>query len=127
MAAQKFFIYILVGVVTAAIDVGLMQFLFFIGIHYLISTTVGFAAGLFVNFLLHTRVTFGVPYSHTSLARYIAVVAANCILTLLAVEIFHSWTGTPLLGKVLSLPLVALNGFLLSKYWIYRTVGAKKQ
>jgi hypothetical protein len=45
---------------------------------------------------------------------------ANYAITLIAVEVFHVWLNMPLLGKVLSLPLIAVNGFLLSKYWIYR-------
>jgi hypothetical protein len=28
--------------------------------------------------------------------------------------------GMPLAGKIVSLPLVSLNGFLLSKFWIFK-------
>jgi hypothetical protein len=28
--------------------------------------------------------------------------------------------GIPLAGKLVSLPVVALNGFVLSKYWIFK-------
>lgn len=127
MVAQQFFTYIMIGIISAAIDIGLMQFLIFFGIHYLASTTFGFAVGLFVNFLLHVRITFGARYSHGAFTRYIVVVLANYVLTLLAVEVFHDWLNMPLLGKVLSLPLVAVNGFLLSKYWIYKPVFIQKK
>jgi hypothetical protein len=32
--------------------------------------------------------------------------------------------GMPLAGKLVSLPLVAVNGYLLSKYWIFRKARA---
>lgn len=120
MVTRQFAIFIGVGITCAVIDIGLMQLLTWIGMHYLIATTVGFATGLVVNFLLHTRITFSTVYSHRALMRYMVVVLANYLLTLLTVALLHVWLDMALLGKVLSLPLVAANGFLLSKHWVYR-------
>ena len=50
MIARQFIVYIVVGIVSALIDVGLMQLLLFFGIHYLVAATFGFAVGLLVNF-----------------------------------------------------------------------------
>lgn len=119
MVARQFSIYILVGITCTVIDVGLMQFMILFGMHYLTATTFGFVAGLIVNFLLHGKITFGVRYSHNSFIRYIIVAGSNYVLTLLVVEFFHSWLSMAILGKLLSLPIIAVNGFLLSKYWIY--------
>ncbi|WP_386077635.1 GtrA family protein [Vreelandella sp. F11] len=121
MIARQFSVYIIVGIVSAVTDIGLMQLLITFNIHYLVSATFGFFAGLVVNFTLHSRITFKEDYSHVMLARYIAVVLANYVLVLIIVQIFNSWLSMPILGKVVSLPLVALNGFFLSKYWIYRS------
>lgn len=118
---RQFMIYLVVGVASAAIDIGTMQLLLLLETHYLIATSVGFAAGLTFNFLLHTTVTFKSIYSHGALARYLTVVLANYCLTLLAVSLFETWMQMPVLGKIISLPLVALNGYYLSKKWIYRS------
>tara|TARA_R110000851_G_scaffold333320_1_gene512106 strand:+ start:4490 stop:4858 length:369 start_codon:yes stop_codon:yes gene_type:complete len=121
MIASQFSIYILVGIVSALIDVGLMQLLISFGLHHLIAASCGFFVGLIVNFLLHSRITFKEDYSHSMLARYITVVLANYVLVLIVIQIFNSWLSMPIVGKLFSLPLVALNGFFLSKYWIYKT------
>ncbi len=120
MISRQFAVFVAVGLSCAAIDIGLMQLLTWAGVHYMLATTLGFAAGLGVNFLLHTRITFSASYSHGALMRFMVVVLANYLLTLLTVALFHSWLDMALLGKVVSLPLVAANGFLLSKHWVYR-------
>lgn len=120
MISRQFAIFVGVGIACAVIDIGLMQLLTWAGMHYMLATTLGFAAGLAMNFMLHTRITFQATYSHRALVRFAAVVATNYLLTLLTVTLFHAWLDMPLLGKVVSLPLVAANGFLLSKYWVYR-------
>lgn len=120
MISRQFIVFVGVGLACAAIDIGLMQTLTWAGMHYMLATTLGFGAGLAVNFLLHTRITFSASYSHGTLLRFMAVVLANYLLTLLTVSLFHAWLDMALLGKVVSLPLVAVNGFLLSKHWVYR-------
>lgn len=120
MDLRRFSIFIVVGIACAVIDIGLMQLLIWIGVHYLVAATLGFVAGLIANFLLHTHITFGKKYSHGALVRYMSVVLANYLLTLFTVSLFQMSLNMPLLGKLLSLPLVAINGFLLSKHWVYR-------
>ncbi len=119
MVTRQFSTYILVGIVCAVIDVGLMQLLIFLGMHYMAATTIGFVTGLLINFLLHTQITFNTRYSHHALLCYLVVVGANYLLTLLVVELFHHWLEMAILGKLISLPLIAINGFLLGKNWIY--------
>lgn len=117
---RQFIIYILVGVSSAVIDVGLMKLLTVSGLHYLLAANVGFVAGLSANFLMHSHLTFKASYSHGALARYLAIVLVNYLLTMLCIHIFHNWLGMPVLGKIISLPIISINGFLLSKYWIYK-------
>ncbi len=84
------------------------------------ATTIGFATGLAINFLLHSRLTFSTSYSHGALARYMLVVIANYTITLSAVALSQIFLDMPIIGKILSLPLVAINGYFLSKHWIYK-------
>lgn len=120
MPSRQFFVFILIGIACALIDVGLMQFLIWMGINYLIATTAGFLSGLTLNFLLHTRITFDSDYSREVFFRFMVVVLVNYFLTLLTVSFFHVLLNMALLGKFISLPMVAFNGFFLSKKWVYR-------
>ncbi len=117
---RQFVIYIAIGITCALIDIGLMQLLILLNTHYMIATTAGFSLGLAINFFLHTHLTFKTKYAHSALVRYMIVVLANYCLTLLCVSIFHQWLDMAILGKVLSLPLIAIIGFILSKNWIYK-------
>lgn len=117
---RQFIVYIGIGAICAIIDISLMQALILLGMHYLTATTASFVTSLSVNFLLHTRFTFSTRLSHKSLMRYLVVVLANYCLTLIAVTLFHVWIDMATLGKIMSLPLIATNGYFLSKHWIYK-------
>jgi putative flippase GtrA len=117
---RQFIVFIGVGLTCAIIDVGLMQMLIFFNVHYVVAASTGFAAGFVANFLMHASVTFNAKYSHRVLGRFIIVVFVNYLLTILFVSFFHEWLDMAVLGKVLSLPLVAVNGFFLSKHWVFR-------
>lgn len=114
-------VYIMVGIGSALIDVGLTQLLLSFDVHYLVAVTFGFVVGLVLNFLLHSYFTFKEVYTLKAFARYIFVVLFNFVLVLFFVELFHSWLSSPILGKIVSLPVVAVSGFFLSKYWIYKS------
>jgi putative flippase GtrA len=116
----RFMVFVLVGVACAAIDVGLMVFLRWVGLHYLLATSLGFVAGFAVNFLLHSRITFRAQYTHGTLFRFMVVVVVNFLLSIFMVFVFQEWMNAALWGKLLSLPLVSVNGFFLSKHWVFR-------
>lgn len=117
---RQFVVYVAVGIICAVLDIGLMRFLISLGINYLVAATFGFFSGLILNFFLHTWITFSALYSHLALVRYMVVVLANYFLTLLSISLFEVLFGMPIMGKVLSLPLVAISGFLLIKHWVHK-------
>lgn len=117
---RQFGVFIAGGVLSAVVDIGMMQLLIHQGLHHTPAATAGFLAGLGVNYLFHSRVTFARPASGGSFARYLAVVGMNYVLTIGCVALAVHFFDSPLAGKILSLPLVAVNGFLLSRYWIFR-------
>jgi putative flippase GtrA len=112
--------YIAGGVLCALVDIGLMQVLLRAGAHFTGATTAGFLAGLLVNYAFHSRVTFDTAATASSFARYLCVVGLNYLLTMGCVSMAVALAGMPLAGKILSLPLIAANGYLLSKFWIFR-------
>ncbi|WP_373988815.1 GtrA family protein [Duganella sp. BuS-21] len=118
---RQFMVFVAGGVLSALVDIGLMQLLLSSGAAPLaVATSAGFAAGLMLNYAFHARVTFSRMTQRHSLLRYACVVALNYAITLAVVALAQSLLGMPLVGKLLSLPLVAANGFLLSKYWVFK-------
>jgi putative flippase GtrA len=108
------------GVATALLDVGLMQLLIAGGVHYASATTAGFGAALLVNYAFHSRVTFAAAATPFNFARYLCVVGLNYLLTMGCVALAVALGAGTLAGKLVSLPLVAINSFLLGKYWIFK-------
>lgn len=117
---RQFLLYLAGGVASALIDVGLMQFLIYSGVDYVTATSAGFVAGLMFNYGYHATVTFTAPPSGRSMGRYLAVVAMNYVFTLACVALSVHLLGLAVVGKLLSLPLVAVNGFILGKHWIFK-------
>jgi putative flippase GtrA len=118
--ARQFGVFIAVGLVCAAVDVGAMYALMRAEVSPLVSASWGFALGLCLNFLLHSRMTFKVSASWQRLMRFLWVVALNYGVTLACVGAASFWLASPLLGKLVSLPVVALNGFFLSRIWVFK-------
>lgn len=112
--------YLIGGVLSALIDVGLMQLLIYQGVNYVLATSAGFITGLLFNFAFHASKTFSTPMSSASFARYLCVVALNYLLTLACVALSVQLAGVAVIGKLVSLPLVAANGFVLGKRWIFK-------
>ena len=120
ICSRQFAVFVSGGLVCALADVGLMQLLLSAGVHATAAASGGFGAGLVVNYLFHSRVTFNTAASPANFTRYLCVVAMNYLLTIGCVALADANLDNPLLGKLLSLPLVAVNGYLLSKYWIFK-------
>lgn len=118
--SRQFGTFVAGGLLCALVDIGIMQLLLRAGAHFTGATTAGFLAGLLVNYAFHSRVTFDAAASASSFARYLCVVGLNYLLTMGCVSLAVSLAGMPLLGKIVSLPLVSINGYLLSKFWIFR-------
>jgi putative flippase GtrA len=117
---RQFLVYIGVGVLSALVDIGTMQALLWLAVDHRIAVTLGFAVGLVFNYLCHERITFRATRSAATIARFGVLVLMNYALTMLCVHLSVSWFGSVLAGKIASLPLVAVNGFLWGRYWIFR-------
>lgn len=117
----KFLVYLTGGVISALVDIGIMQTLIAAKVAPLLATSAGFAVGLMVNYLFHSRLTFKEAGRNIgSLPRYLSVVAFNYGITLGMVAASLALFDQALPGKLLSLPLIAVNGYLLGKHWIFK-------
>lgn len=116
----QFVLYLAMGVITALVDVGTMALLLSAGTEVQLATTSGFVVGLIVNYVLHSRVTFVARINWQTARRFWVIVLVNYGLTLLMV-LAVQWLGqSALAGKLASLPVVAIHGFLLGKFWAFR-------
>jgi len=120
LRSRQFMVFVAGGVLCALIDVGLMQLLLLLGVHYSLAASAGFGTGLLVNYGFHTRITFEKSANSTNFIRYLCVVSINYLLMLVCVALSANLLDNPLAGKLVSLPIVAINGYLLSKHWIYK-------
>jgi len=117
---RQFFIYITVGLLSALLDVALLQLLITYGVDYRVATSAGFVVGLVFNYLCHQRITFRSRLSLASTLRYISVVGFNYFITLGLVMATVALWQNPIPGKLLALPIVALIGFFAGRAWIFR-------
>lgn len=117
---RQLLVYLAGGVLSALVDVGLMQLLIYNGVHYVAATTAGFIVGLLFNFAFHANLTFTAPLSAASFVRYLCVVGLNYLFTLGCVSAAVQLGGAAVIGKLVALPLVALVGFILGKHWIFK-------
>ena len=123
---RRFGRYVAVGFLSATIDLGLVALLLPIVPLAVFAITAGYIAGLTANYLLHARYTFSVASTSVSQALRFAIVAGfNYLLTLFIVWALHNGLGIEVVAsKALSLPAIAVCGFLLSKYWVFRAESA---
>lgn len=120
MIDRQFLIFVSGGILCAVIDVSTMELLISAGFNPVFSATSGFVLGLLVNYLFHANLTFRSTTTVAKLAKFLSIVGINYTLTIAFVLSFAFLFGSALAGKIASLPVVALNGFLLSKYWAFR-------
>jgi putative flippase GtrA len=110
------------GGTSAALDFALLALLLNVRVPHRAALVTAFIAGVVVNFVMHRYFTFRLQgtTSIAELVRYLIVVALNVILTLVTVELFLLVVGRDVLvGKLISIPLVTLNGFVLAKFFIF--------
>jgi putative flippase GtrA len=122
LAEWRFGRFIFVGVLSAAIDLAVVWLLDRLAVAYALAVTAGFLAGLALNYLLHAHFTFDVQdWSAAQLSRFLVVVLVNYLLTLSIVALLHGSFGVDVvIAKIVSLPFVAVNGYVLSRVWVFR-------
>jgi len=119
-ARWQFPVFVSIGVASALIDILVLQAFVWSGFHYTVAVTIGFLMGFCVNYVGHTRITFQKRETLENVLGFILVVLLNYLITLSCVALSEHFLDSVLMGKVVSLPIVAVNGFLCGKYWVYK-------
>lgn len=117
--------FALVGVAQWLTDWGVLVALSHLGLSIATANVVGRVCGALLGFWLNGRVTFANDESSPGwrqFGRYAALWGVNTVLSTLALTAIDANAG--LRGAWLAKPLVegalALNTFLVSRYWVYR-------
>jgi len=117
---QQFIVFCFVGVTSVAVDLVILLELIQLAVPPLIAVTISFIAGMLVNIWLHANLTFKTNLNTHRVMRFITILCINYIVTLGAVLFFEKQGFTYLLGKLISLPIIAFHGFLWSRLWIFK-------
>jgi putative flippase GtrA len=94
-----------------------------LGLHYLLSTILAFAAITPIGFLLNKALTFRTAYRHTKaeLPRYVGAMTASFLANLAAMYLLVSVLGVwYLLASLLVAVTLLLLNFLASDRWSFR-------
>ena len=118
--SPQIILFIAVGGTCAAIDLGIMQTLLWNGAAPWAAASVAFIVCVVINYAAHAKLTFNAPTSVQSFLKFLTIVVVNYLITIACVQAAHAIIGNALVGKILSYPIVTLNGFLLGKHWIFR-------
>lgn len=123
----RFGAFVLVGGVCLALNTFALWLLTSaLGVHYLLSTVIGFAAITPLGFLLNKILTFRTrrEYARIELPRYVGAMAAsfgtNLALMYLLVSVLGMWY---LAASILVALVLVIGNFLTSDRWSFRVQG----
>ena len=113
--------YLLVGVLSFAIDFALLVLLYEVfGVVLWLATAAAFLASLGANYLLQRYFTFsGTPTRGTSFIKYLLLVGVNTAAASLIVSGFEALGSSYQLGKIVSTAAMTVWNFFAYKYWVF--------
>ena len=119
-SSQQFIVFCVVGIISAIIDVASLMELVQLGVPPFFAVTIAFFFGLVVNLWLHSHLTFQTRVNTQNAVRFLMVIVMNYVFTVGFVFLFEQLGLSYLIGKILSLPLVAIHGFLWGRLWVFK-------
>lgn len=117
---QRFVVYLAGGLLSAIIDVGIFQAILVLYGNIVVATSAGFFISLLFNYLFHARFTFETKAHSASFGKYLVIVCLNYLIALGFVSLAFTLFDNALAGKIASLPVIAVGGYLFGKYWIFK-------
>jgi len=109
-----------VGLISAVVDLCTLYISIELGVYTYGAISVAFFLGLITNLWLHARITFETKLKTENSIKFLLIVGMNYGITLGMVFVSQQMWQIYLLGKLASIPMVAINGFLWGKYWVFR-------
>ena len=118
---SRFVPYLAVGVLSFAVDFGLLLFLRQVAHEPLwLAGTAGYWTSIVVNYGLNRMVSFrGRVVGRASFLRYGALLAVNWLTTVLLLDLAQSLGISYLVGKILAVGVLAVVNFVLYSRWVF--------
>lgn len=114
--------YLAVGGTSFLIDLGLLTLLHGVfGVPLLAATAIAFVTALCCNFVLNRGVVFpgGVAPAHRQLAKYLALVVGNLLVTLLVVGGLSALSVPYEVAKVIAAALLFGANYVVYRRWVF--------
>jgi putative flippase GtrA len=120
--ARQFVKFLLVGVMTTAINFAVFALLLANGVHYLPAATIAFVIATVNSYTFNRRWTFRAGAHRMSwLAKFTAVQLVGLSINLLVLAGLVEWFGLPeLLAQLLANCCVVMTNFVGNKFWTFQ-------
>lgn len=115
-------IFLWVGGTSALLDIGLFYLCHRVASWDIYtSAVIAYLVSLVYNYLLHTYLTFERKAETGNLFKFAVLVIVNYSLTALLLYFLVDIASiNAIWAKILTIPIIAVNTFIVSKKWIYR-------
>lgn len=128
--AWQFTRFLIVGLVSFAVDYGLFVVLFQVfGVQYIVASTISFSVSLILNYVLTLKFVFAPKPGRNILKEFAIYIALNMIaLGLNQLILFATVDGMgvdPLVGKLIATAVVLVYNFISRKLLIERASSAR--
>ena len=120
--SNQFLRFCFVGGLSTIINYSVFYLLLVSGIHYLISSAIGYLTGVLVGFTLNKKFTFRSESKQYSIeiTKYLFVYTASLFLGLGLLRLLVSFGLSALLANVCSIGLTTITNFLGSKFFVFK-------
>ncbi len=123
---KRFLRFSVIGAATAAIYFLILAFhLEVLRLSYTLSISITYVVSVVFHFIANRLFTFEAEKTSVliQLPKYLILLFVNYLLTILIVRFVVDKVGlTPYYGVLLSVPIIMVVGYSLSKFWIYKQV-----
>lgn len=119
-----FFKFLLTGLITTILYFSLFAFLTtFFHLPYVIAATLTYIVAASFHFFSNRCITFKIKNKdyEKQIFRYFTLLILNYVITILFLKVSLLFFTSPYLGLILACGITTLTGYILSKYWIFKT------
>ncbi|MEI8061978.1 MAG: GtrA family protein [bacterium] len=116
--------FALVGIISTIVNYSVFFIVnYFLGVYYIVASSLGFVVGIFISYSLNRAYTFAHANKnrHKEFWLYAAVCVFSLLLSLVCLRIFvESFIISPLIGNVLSIGVSTVTNFVGIKIFVFK-------
>jgi len=114
--------FLLAGLIVVAIDAACYSLLVLNAVNLFVANIVGMSAGFLSGFFLHKTFTFqlGPRFEASMFLLYFLTFLVNVAIAHWSLQALYSLLGEPFLAKFITMGIVFISNFLISKYVVFR-------